>query len=500
MNKKKVIVPIVASILTLGILTGVSYAYFSAKITENNKTETIMKSNELGLTFTGVSEINANSMIPGDSFTKTFSVENTSNRAVTYNIYMENITNEFNEDLVYTLSDDNGEVVAETALPVTNTGKSYLKTNVEIESGVTKNYTLKIEYKYLDTPQDDYQGSTFKATLGIDTELGVNLYNMIKENASNETIDFSVRSGTSGTNGIYTTTATEGNVPVYYYRGNVDNNIIFNDICWKIVRTTETGGVKLIYNGTPTDGQCLATIGETTQIGTSAFNTNYNDNAYVGYMYGTPGSNYTATHTNINKSTIKTYIDNWYTSNFDSEVTSKLEDTVFCNDRSTTTGTNNNTLGSSYGSLGYGKNATAYGVVARASAYTISPNPSLVCSQANDKFTVSTTNGNGALTYPVGLITLDEVVFAGFNTYESNNSDCQDTNNYLYTNSSYWTFSPVCMHTNGIAGVGLVDGSGTAAYNYVGNTRGVRPVISLADGTLVESNGDGTSTNPYVVK
>ncbi len=169
MNKKKVIVPIVASILTLGILTGVSYAYFSAKITENNKTETIMKSNELGLTFTGVSEINANSMIPGDSFTKTFSVENTSNRAVTYNIYMQNITNEFNEDLVYTLSDDNGEVVAETALPTTNTGKSYLKTNVEIESGVTKNYTLKIEYKYLDTPQDDYQGSTFKATLGIDS-------------------------------------------------------------------------------------------------------------------------------------------------------------------------------------------------------------------------------------------------------------------------------------------------------------------------------------------
>ncbi len=170
MNKKKVIVPIVAGVATLGILTGVSYAYFSAKITENNKTETIMKSNELGLTFTGVSEINANSMIPGDSFTKTFSVENTSNRAVTYNIYMQNITNEFNEDLVYTLTDDNGEVVAETALPTTNTGKSYLMTNISIDAGVTKNYTLKIEYKYLDTLQNDYQGSSFNATLGIDTE------------------------------------------------------------------------------------------------------------------------------------------------------------------------------------------------------------------------------------------------------------------------------------------------------------------------------------------
>ena len=89
MEKKKVIVPIVAGVATLGILTGVSYAYFSAKITDNNKTETIMKSNELGLTFTGVSEITANSMIPGDSCTKTFSVENTSNRAVDYNIYLQ---------------------------------------------------------------------------------------------------------------------------------------------------------------------------------------------------------------------------------------------------------------------------------------------------------------------------------------------------------------------------------------------------------------------------
>ena len=504
MNKKKVIVPIVAGVATLGILTGVSYAYFSAKITENNKTETIMKSNELGLTFTGVSEITASSMIPGDSFTKTFSVENTSNRAVTYNIYMQNITNEFNEDLVYTLIDDNGEVVAETALPATNTEKSYLKTNVEIESGVTKNYTLKIEYKYLDTPQNDYQGKTFNATLGIDTEqiqLGVNLYNMIKENASNETIDFSVRSGTSGTNGIYTTTATEGNVPVYYYRGKVDNNIIFNNMCWKIVRTTETGGVKLIYNGTPTDGQCLAT-GDATQIGKSAFNTSYNDNAYVGYMYGTAGSStYAETHTNTNESTIKKEsIDPWFAANFNSEAIAKLEDTVFCNDRSTTTGTNNNTLGSSYGSLGYGTKLTAYGVTARASYYTTTPNPSLVCPNANDKFTVSTANGNGALTYPVGLITLDETVLAGFNTKESNSSGYFDAN-YLCTNSDYWTFSPVYMHYGYVgsgAYVGVVAGVGDVFSDRVNYTRGVRPAVSLADGTLV--TGKGTRTNPYVVQ
>ena len=54
----------------------------------------------------------------------------------------------------------------------------------------------------------------------------------------------------SGTNGIYVRNDTINDpYPIYYYRGAVDNNLIFAGFCWKIVRTTETGGVKLIYNG-----------------------------------------------------------------------------------------------------------------------------------------------------------------------------------------------------------------------------------------------------------
>ena len=168
--KKKVIIPVIASLVTVIVLSGVSYAYFSAKIKENNKTETVLKSNELNLIFTGTNEITANNMIPGDSFTKTFTVENTSNRAVDYNIYMENITNEFNEDLVYTLEDTTGSVIGETPLPVTNKDKSYLKTGISIEANTIKTYTLKITFKNTDEPQNDYQGKTFKGTLGIDTK------------------------------------------------------------------------------------------------------------------------------------------------------------------------------------------------------------------------------------------------------------------------------------------------------------------------------------------
>ena len=335
-----------------------------------------------------------------------------------------------------------------------------------------------------------------------------NLYKIVKDNADTTTvIDYKVRSGVSGTNGIYTTTATDGNVPVYYYRGDADkvnNNIIFNDMCWKIIRTTETDGVKLIYNGTPTDGKCETQTGEATQIGTSRFNEGYGDNAYVGYMYGAVKSTtYAATHANTNESTIKTYIENWYSQNFDETATSKLEDIVFCNDRSTKA-YDENTIGyknlALYKDLGYGNHETLYGAAHRASYWSNNPNPSLVCTNNNDKFTVDSKNGNGSLTYPVGLITLDEVVFAGFNTFYSNTSDYKDTTNYLYTNSHYWTISPVMMSYGGDASVGIINSNGLLYENGSSGIFGVRPVVSLVSGTMVNPNGDGTTTNPYVVK
>ena len=171
MKNKKLLIPVIASLVTVLVLSGVSYAYYSAKIKENNRTETVIKSNELNLIFTGTNEITANNMIPGDSFTKTFTVENTSNRTVDFNIYLQNITNEFNDDLVYSLNDDTGSVVGETPLPVTNQNKSYLKTKLDIDSNTTKTYTLTVTFKNTDEPQNDYQGKTFKGTLGIDTEL-----------------------------------------------------------------------------------------------------------------------------------------------------------------------------------------------------------------------------------------------------------------------------------------------------------------------------------------
>jgi len=516
MKNRNLLLSFLGILIVILILIGISYAYYSAKIKENNKTETVLKSNELNLIFTGTKEITANNMIPGDRFTKTFTVENTSNRAVDYNIYLQNITNEFNEDLVYTLEDTTGSVIGETPLPVTNKDKSYLKKGISIEANTIKTYTLKITFKNTDEPQNDYQGKTFKGTLGIDTkqlkeEHGIKLYSILADNADTTTkLNFSKRSGDSSilTNGIYMTTETEGNKQVYFYRGKVNNNIIFNNMCWKIIRTTETNGTKLIYNGVPTNGKCDAT-GSSTQIGNSVFNSDYKDNAYVGYMYGISGSDtYSKTHENINDSTIKKYIENWFSTNFTSdEITNKIEDTVYCNDRSLkqydisewdwdTKAFKTIT----YGAIGYGTNATGYGAIARASYNSTNPSPNLKCLNEEDKFTTKEENGNGKLKNPIGLITLDETLLAGFNVFEANKEDYHDTNNYLYTGQEFWTMSPVYVSTSGSAYIGYIYSSGSISSDYAGYEHGVRPVISLNNNTLVENEGNGTIENPYVVK
>ena len=90
--------------------------------------------------------------------------------------------------------------------------------------------------------------------------------------AASTGINFAEAPSDTNGKGIYQRAGTgeNGEYPVYYYRGNVDNNnLAYNGFCWKIVRTTETGGVKLIYNGALENGQCKS---ENTALTCSEFN------------------------------------------------------------------------------------------------------------------------------------------------------------------------------------------------------------------------------------
>ena len=202
-------------------------------------------------------------------------------------------------------------------------------------------------------------------------------------------------------------------------------------------------------------------------------------------MYGSTGaSSYSATHANTNSSTIKTTVDNWYKTNIvDAGYSDKVADVIYCNDRQIDTV-------SGYGNaLGYGTNRTAY--MPRYRIYT-NKSPILTCTNQNDRFTVEdTSKGNGALTYPVGLITADEMSMGGA-VYSRSNSSY-----YLYTGSSYWIMSPYDF--NGSSAYEFFVNSNGSVGNYlVSFSNGVRPVLSLKSDISV--TGSGTQNDPFLAQ
>ena len=275
-----------------------------------------------------------------------------------------------------------------------------------------------------------------------------------------------------------------------------DNWVRFAGYYWRIIRINGDGSVRMIYSGEDTGEITDANrVGVSTQIGTSVYNSSSDDNAYVGYMYGSTGaSSYASTHANTNNSTIKGVLDNWYKTNIvDKGYSDKIStEAGFCNDRKTQSG-----IWSGYGNLGYGANATGYAPAGRLisnGSWKSSQTPSLKRSQIDDYFTVSgSSKGNHKLTYPVGLITSDEVVLAGGFGGSSNSSY------YLYTGEYYWTMSPFDFYSAGYAGVFSVDSNGCLDGDGVYWTApGVRPVINLSADVSI-TGGSGSSSSPFEV-
>ena len=284
----------------------------------------------------------------------------------------------------------------------------------------------------------------------------------------------------------------------YYFRGAVTNNYVeFANKCWRIVRVGGDGSVKLILHNdnkagaaNPCDAAnnsasaAFARYSDTTY--TSAFNTNYNDNAYVGFMYGTPGSGtYQATHANTNNSTILTNLETWYTNNLKT-YESVIDDTVWCNDKTNVTDTSYDPWSITPNGLGYAKNVTYYGATQRlvgTSGSAGGTGPSLKCNGELSK-----------ITSKVGLITADELALAGYAAGTGN------TTTYLQENATdtyWWSLSPYIFDGAG-AVVWRVYGSDGSFDGYsVRIAYGVRPSISLKSTTNI--TGEGTSSTPYII-
>lgn len=214
----------------------------------------------------------------------------------------------------------------------------------------------------------------------------------------------------------------------------------------------------------------------TTGIRTTKFNNFSNRAEYVGYMYTTNSQHGYQTSSLIKNSVVIGFKNT--TLNGDTNVV----DNVFCNDRNLPRGTWNSIP----------TNNIEYGPRKR---FLDSLIPSLNCENSQDRFTKSTTIGNGKLIYPVGLITADEVSLAG-SYWLSNNKTF-----YLYTGYNYYTMSPnlVKKYSSGsiISYVFIMTEEGNMPNYSVTSTAYIRPVINLNGN--VKLSGTGTYDNVYEV-
>ena len=236
-----------------------------------------------------------------------------------------------------------------------------------------------------------------------------------------------------------------------------------DDMYWRIIRVDKDNKIRMIYAGSkaPSESAKVAITGVDTNMGMTAYNNDYNHAEYVGFQYTTGSQRGTTTN-----STIKTYLDNWYTKYFNENIgTSRFSQTTFCNDRNTS---------GTWVSTGSG---FSYAALDRWSANT--PVPTFECN-IQDKFTNN-----------LGLITADEIVLAGGKLSENNNTF------YLNNNMQYWVGSPFALDGGNAVVFTLTPIDGLFFGDVFYREYAARGVITLSSDTKLL--GSGTYDDVYIV-
>ena len=350
----------------------------------------------------------------------------------------------------------------------------YMNKNVELISGTGCNYQLD-ENRIIINNVDKSITCNFILNKNV-----ITIYNKLLADKTTRLTrtDFSSVFTEENINTLYT--STEDNTTVYYFAGNaLDNWVKFGGFYWRIIRTNHDGSIRLLYHGKNHDSTNAV-------IDTGSYSDNVDDPMYLGYKYGTSGS-LESNRTNDNDSTIKYTLDLWYTSNLKKYDKYLSKDAVYCNERATANGyiyhLNYNIFFYSYEKLVSNKN------------------PSYDCKNTSDKFSVNNTSAK--LDNPIGLITADEIVFAGGKNSESSEA-------WYYYNSAkgssvgyggWWTMTPWSWYTVKTVQIFEVVGSsapGCLSFNSANSSKYIRPVISIK-GDNEWKSGDGSASNPYEI-
>ena len=511
---KKQVMLILATVVLVGTLAvTTSFAVFEE--TKSNATDQKMTIGNLDVTYTGgaaISITDINPMTDSTALSKTnniytFTIKNTG--TVPYNFKVKVINNpSYTSNLLphqyirYSLN--NG-----TASTLGSGQADYELTSGVIEAGATNTYNLRLWVADASTYRlpNSALGQEIHLKIFVEGKAGSGwtpsnplLKDLILTNNKVQTPITTPGAAVSTADEALLASTEDDYGTSYYFRGAVTNNYVeFANKCWRIVRIVGDGSVKLVLHNDNTAGAanpCSSANNSTNaafarysgETYTSTFNDNFEDNAYVGFKYGTPGSStHAATHANTNKSTILNNLETWYNTNLKT-YESVIANTVWCNDKTNVTDTTYNPeFGDTPTGLGYGTNRTYYGATQRLirggkyGGIAGGTGPSLKCNGELSK-----------ITSKVGLITADELALAGC-TYAKKN-----TTTYLQENATdtpWWSLSPDYFTGSDAYVWNVIDGS-LIGFN-VSNTYGVRPSISLKPTTNV--TGEGTSSSPFII-
>ena len=373
-------------IISLICVVGVSYAFFTAGMSSETSTTVRADAGTMKITYSGGANINLAGIYPKDNVwaTKTITVtgNNTTDADMYYKLTLVVDSNTFKTndplqyELVSTNTSSNGEIIPNISkTDITGTSIELGNGHFAKANNASHTYELKIYYPKKSTSQNANQGAAFNAHVEITSakapKTNGKLSELVLYNNEVKTPITTPGAAISTASEALFASAEDDNGTSYYFRGAVTNNYVeFANKCWRIVRVGGDGSVKLILHNdnkagaanpcdpanNSGDAAFARYSGETYE---SAFNEKSDDNAYVGFKYGTVGaSDYASAHANTNKSTILTNLEAWYNNLKTYE--SVIADTVWCNDKTNVKDTTFDPANITPTGLGYGSNNTYY--------------------------------------------------------------------------------------------------------------------------------------------
>ena len=514
--KRNVVFISISLVIILLLVIGVSYSLWNISVSQDTINTATTKCFNVEITGqkNSISLENAYpiSNEKGKKLTPfSFTVTNTCDIFASYTISLESLKGTTLSSKFINTMINNEEIKKLSDYEITdtvNTGsiESHILAKGSLGSGDSEDYTLRVWIDYDTTMEDlDNETKTFKSKIVVKAQpsswspvdegyttlhdaILANEYQSspeatIKKIEAKGTPDLSKTAPISADDlsdkGLYKSEDDYGNT--YYYRGKVNNNnVYFAGFYWQIIRINGDSSIRLLYNGTEKEA-----TGNSKTIGVSSFNSTNNSPTYIGYMYGnSDGTTFAEVHSNLYDSTIKIKLDDWYKINvIDGGLSNYISQlSGFCGDRKLFYGDGiSSNMTSHFGAFErYGNDVAQF-----------------ICQNTErDLYTTRDSNiGNKALTYPIGLITYDELVFAGMTAKDNNKIS------YVYSSEQYWTMSPTYYTSDWAKSFGWVQHSdGNLSHGWIVNAPvGARPIISLKSDVKI-SGGIGTINDPYVVE